>query len=38
MNFETLAQCIRSGQLSAQQVVTHMADQTFAAWYRKTYP
>jgi hypothetical protein len=38
MNYELLAQCIRSGQLSAAQIAEHMKDEVFAAWYGKRYP
>lgn len=36
--YELLAQCIRSDQLSAQQVQEHMKDQAFATWYAINYP
>lgn len=36
-NYELLAQCIRSDQLSAAQVEAHMQDVDFAAWYRQRY-
>jgi hypothetical protein len=32
-----LAQCIRSGQLSAKQVQAALADKAFAAWYLKEF-
>jgi hypothetical protein len=36
--YELIAECIRSGQLSAAQVEAHMQDAHFAAWYRRAYP
>lgn len=35
--YELLAQCIRSGQLSAKQVDDHMKDAAFADWYYRRY-
>ncbi|MCW3521251.1 hypothetical protein K6Y76_04975 [Burkholderia cenocepacia] len=37
MNYELLAQCIRSGQLTAAQIQEHMRDEDFAVWYRNRY-
>lgn len=37
MSYELIAQCIRSGQLSASQIAEHMRDQVFARWYAKHY-
>lgn len=37
MNYELIAQCIRSGQCTAQEVEAHMQDAHFAAWYRRRY-
>jgi hypothetical protein len=37
-HFELLAQCIRSDQLSAQQVDLELQDRTFRAWYLERYP
>jgi hypothetical protein len=33
MTYQLLADCIRSGQLSAQQVVEVMQDKAFRRWY-----
>lgn len=38
ITYELLAQCIRSGQASAEQIAEHMRDEVFAAWYAKHYP
>ncbi len=35
---ELLANLVRSGQLSADQVQSIVADEVFAVWYRKKYP
>jgi hypothetical protein len=36
--YQTLAECIRSDQLSAKQVVLEMeADPEFKEWYKKKY-
>ena len=37
--YQTLAECIRSDQLSARQVQAELeADPEFKKWYLKTYP
>jgi hypothetical protein len=36
-HFELLAACIRSDQLSAQQVHREMQDPSFRRWYTQTY-
>jgi len=36
--FELLSQCIRSGQLSAQQVTRELAEPGFRAWYLERHP
>jgi hypothetical protein len=38
MNYELLAQCIRSGQMDAAQVAEALRDEVFAAWYRRHFP
>lgn len=35
--FHALAQCIRSDQLSARQVVEHMKDKEFREYYEDTF-
>jgi len=35
MTYQLLADCIRSGQLSAQQIAEIMRDEVFKAWYWK---
>jgi len=35
--YQTLADCIRSGQLSARQVADILADEVFRAWYLKRF-
>jgi hypothetical protein len=37
MNYELLADCIRSGQLSAQQIAEIMRDEVFKAWFKVRY-
>ena len=37
MTYQLLADCIRSGQLFAQQIAEVMRDEVFAAWYEKNY-
>lgn len=36
-NYEILAQAIRSGQCSTAQIVEHMRDRVFAAYYAKHF-
>jgi hypothetical protein len=36
-NYQNLAECIRSGQCSAQEVEAHMSDELFSVWYHKHY-
>lgn len=36
-DYELLAQCIRSDQLSAAQVAAHFEDPHFRAWYQARY-
>jgi len=33
MTYDLIAQCIRSGQVSAAQIAEYMRDQVFARWY-----
>jgi hypothetical protein len=33
MTYQLLADCIRSGQLSARQIAEVMRDEKFRAWY-----
>ncbi len=35
--YQDLADCIRSDQLSAEQVVKEFEDKKFKAWYKKRY-
>jgi hypothetical protein len=37
MSHKFLANCIRSGQLSAQQIAEVMRGEVFAAWYEARY-
>jgi len=37
MTYQLLADCIRSGQLSAQQIAAVMRDEVFRAWYEVKY-
>jgi hypothetical protein len=37
MTYQLLADCIRSGQLSAQQIVEVMRDKVFNAWFKVRY-
>lgn len=37
MTYDLIAQCIRSGQLSAAQITEHMRDEVFARWYARNY-
>jgi len=37
MTYQLLADCIRSGQLSAQQIAAVMIDEVFRAWYQVKY-
>jgi hypothetical protein len=37
-NFQLLAECIRSGQVSVEQIAKHMENEMFSAWYKKHYP
>lgn len=35
--YQALADCIRSDQLSAEEVAAAMKDEIFARWYKKRY-
>ncbi len=35
MNYQLIAECIKSGQVSAEQIAEHMKDEVFAKWYEK---
>jgi hypothetical protein len=37
MSYAVLADCIRSGQLSARQVADILADEVFREWYLKRF-
>ena len=37
MSYELLADCVRSGQLSARQVADALSDEIFRAWYLKRF-
>lgn len=37
MNYELLAQCIQSGQLTASEIAQHFSDEVFRKWYEKRY-
>lgn len=37
MTYQLLADCIRSGQLSATQVADVMRDAIFSAWFKAKY-
>jgi hypothetical protein len=37
MTYQLLADCIRSGQLPAQQIAEVMRDKVFKAWYEVRY-
>lgn len=37
MNYELLADCIRSGQLSAHQIAEVLRDEMFSAWFKVRY-
>ena len=34
MTYQLLAECIRSGQLSASQIADVMRDEVFSAWFK----
>jgi hypothetical protein len=38
MNYELLAQCIRSGQLEPREIAEAMRDEVFASWFARRYP
>jgi hypothetical protein len=37
MTYQLLADCIRSGQLSAQQIAEVLRDEMFNAWFKVRY-
>lgn len=37
MNYELIAACIRSGQLSASEIEFYFKDQVFKKWYEKRF-